>query len=104
MYQQRFDAREFSFDRQDGRFMIDFRETGETVGYIGCYGFRPLHSAVMGIAVARKYWGKGLAFDAQEVLLKFLFDELGLRVVEYYARHRELVDHPSVWLFGISRG
>ncbi|HLF88032.1 MAG TPA: hypothetical protein VI451_03745 [Anaerolineales bacterium] len=38
-------------DRQ-GHFAVVL---GETVGYIGCYGFRPLHSAVMGIAAARKY-------------------------------------------------
>jgi len=84
MYQQRFNGREFSFDRHDGRFMIDFRETGETVGYMGFYELRPRHSVVIGIATAKKIWGKELAYDAQEVLLKFLFEEFGLRVVRMY--------------------
>lgn len=142
MYLQRFNSREFSFDRQDGRFVIDFQDTGETVGYMGYYEFYPRHRAIIGIAIAKKFWGKGLALDAQEVLLKFLFEELGLRVVrmythtgnpamiklaqksgfriatrqreavfkggklydnltldilreEYYARHRDLIDHLS---------
>ena len=84
MYQQRFNSREFSFDRQDGRFMIDLRETGETIGYMGFYDLRPRHSVVFGLAMTKKVWGKGLAFDAQETLLKFLFEEFGLRVVRMY--------------------
>jgi [ribosomal protein S5]-alanine N-acetyltransferase len=84
MYHKRFHDREFSFDRKDGRFMIDYRDTGETVGYLGYYGFQPRHNAIIGIAIAKKFWGKGLAFDAQEVLLEFLFEELGLRVARMY--------------------
>lgn len=84
MYQQRFNSREFSFDRFEARYVIDFRETGENVGYMGYYGLQPRHSVIIGIAIAKKFWGKGHALDAQEVLLKFLFEELGLRVVRMY--------------------
>jgi RimJ/RimL family protein N-acetyltransferase len=41
-------------------------------------------SADLGIAIAKKFWGTGAAFDAQEVLLCFLFVELGVRVVRLW--------------------
>lgn len=34
--------------------------------------------------VAKKFWGTGIANDALEVLLKFLFQALGPRVVRLY--------------------
>jgi RimJ/RimL family protein N-acetyltransferase len=84
MYLKRFDAREFSFEREDGRFILETRKDGEPAGMIGYSGLNPRWSAYLGIMVARKFWGSGLAYDAQEVLLKFLFLELGLRVVRAY--------------------
>lgn len=84
MYTKRFESREFSFDRGDGRFVILHKDSGEPAGTIGYVDHEPRHAATIGIAVAREFWGKGLAFDAQEVLLKFLFNELGLRVVRLW--------------------
>ena len=34
--------------------------------------------------IAKSFWGTGAALDAQEVLLKFLFVELGLRSVRLW--------------------
>jgi RimJ/RimL family protein N-acetyltransferase len=34
--------------------------------------------------VAKKFWGGGVAYDSQEVMLQFLFQELGLRVVRLF--------------------
>jgi RimJ/RimL family protein N-acetyltransferase len=34
--------------------------------------------------VEKKFWGTGFAMDAQETLLKFLFVELGLRVIRLF--------------------
>jgi RimJ/RimL family protein N-acetyltransferase len=84
MYLKRFQAREFSFDREDGRFIVVSKESGEFAGYLGYTGLQPRWSAVIGIMVARKFWGSGFANDAQEVLLRFLFEELGLRVVRLF--------------------
>ena len=84
MYLKRFQEREFSFDRDDGRFVIEHKEDGEVVGHISYYGLEPRHSVVVGIAITKKFWGSGLAYDAQEVLLKFLFEELGLRAVRLW--------------------
>ena len=84
MYMKRFTSREFSFDRQDGRYIIEHKESGERAGTIGFVNHHARHSATIGIAIAKKFWGTGLAYDAQEVLIRFLFHELGLRVVRLW--------------------
>jgi len=84
MYVKRFEAREFSFDPRDARFTVIYKETGERVGHIGYIGLERRFSADLGIAIAQKFWGTGAALDAQEVLLRFLFLELGLRVVRLW--------------------
>jgi RimJ/RimL family protein N-acetyltransferase len=84
MYTKRFKGREFTFDRNDGRFVIVHKDSDELAGTIGYINDEPRHAATIGIAVAKKFWGAGLAYDAQEVLLNFLFHELGLRVVRLW--------------------
>jgi RimJ/RimL family protein N-acetyltransferase len=84
MYTKRFESREFTFDRNDGRFVIVHKDSGDLAGTIGYINHEPRHAATIGIAVAKKFWGTGLAYDAQEVLLNFLFHELGLRVVRLW--------------------
>jgi ribosomal-protein-alanine N-acetyltransferase len=84
MYRKRFESREFSFDRTDGRFIIEYKENGEFAGTILYSNLESRWSAVLGIMVAKKFWGQGVALDAQEVMLKFLFLEMGLRVVRLY--------------------
>ena len=84
MYRKRFDAREFSFDRSDGRFVVLDKETGERIGCIVYSDLEPRFSTTIGIITAKKFWGSGAALDAQEVLLEFLFVELGIRVVRLW--------------------
>lgn len=84
MYLKRFQAREFSFDREDGRFIIETKETGEFAGTISYTWLRPRWSAAIGIMIAKSFWGRGYAYDAQEILLHFLYQELGLRVVRLF--------------------
>jgi ribosomal-protein-alanine N-acetyltransferase len=84
MYLKRFNERAFSFERDDGRFIIEIKETGEFAGTIQYMWLNPRWSAVLGIMVAKKFWGKNIALDAQEVLLKFFFQELGLRVARLF--------------------
>jgi len=84
MYRKRYEEREFSFSRQDGRFIIETKESGEFAGTISYTSVEPRWATVIGIMVPKKFWGKGIAYDAQEVLLKFLFHETGLRVVRLY--------------------
>lgn len=84
MYQKRFEGREFSYDRSDGRFIIEHKATGEFAGTISYTDLESRWSATIGIVVTKKFWGKGVAFDAQETLLRFLYLELGLRVVRLW--------------------
>ena len=79
MYLKRFEGREFSFDRKDGRFIIESKNKHEFAGTISYTGLQPRWSTFIGIMLAKKFWGGGFAFDAQEVMLKFLFEELGLQ-------------------------
>jgi RimJ/RimL family protein N-acetyltransferase len=86
MYIKRFEEREFSFKRDDGRFVIEEKDTGELVGMIGYQLEPPRWSAVIGIAIDRHYWGSGYAYEAQELLLQFLFEELGLHIVRLWTQ------------------
>jgi len=85
MYVKRLDAMEFSYDREDARFSVEHKESGELAGYIGYTHVDPRISTTIGIAIAKPFWGTGVAFDAQEVLLRFLFIELGLRAVHLWS-------------------
>jgi len=87
MYMQRYRDREFSYDRFDGRFIIVSKETGDFAGTISYTGLQPRWSATIGIMLEKKFWGSGFAYDAQEVLLKFMFQELGLRVIRLYTHN-----------------
>lgn len=84
MFRKRFEAREFSFNRYEGRFIIEHKETHEVVGFIGYSDLEPRFSATIGIAVSKPFWGTGMAREAQEALLKFLFVELGLLVLRLW--------------------
>ncbi len=84
MYIKRFEAREFSYDPDEARFVIIDKETGERVGHMTYSDLEPRFSTMLGIMTARKFWGSGLAFDAQETILKFVFCELGVRVVRLF--------------------
>ena len=84
MYKERFHKRKFSLDRTDGRFTIISKDTKDYVGHISYSEYEDRFSANIGIAIDKKFWGTGMAYDAQEVLLKFLFLELGVQVVRLW--------------------
>ena len=81
MHNKRFEGREFSYDRQDGRFMIVDKASSETIGTIGYSNLQSRWEATIGLMITRNFWGAGVAQDTQEIMLKFLFEELGVRVV-----------------------
>jgi RimJ/RimL family protein N-acetyltransferase len=84
MYQKRFSSREFSYQRADGRFIIVEKDSAEPVGSIVYSGVEARWEATLGIMLAKKHWGGGYASDALETLLRFLFEELGLRVLRLW--------------------
>jgi ribosomal-protein-alanine N-acetyltransferase len=83
-YQKQYEEDSFSFERRRARFVIETLDTQEVVGNITYYGLNPRHSVTCGIAIARQFWSAGLAYDAQETLLHFMFEELGVRVVRLW--------------------
>ena len=62
------------------------KETGEAAGSILYSSLVSRWEATMGIMLAKEFWGTGAAFDASEVLLRFMFVELGLRVVRLWTQ------------------
>jgi RimJ/RimL family protein N-acetyltransferase len=86
MHTKRFEGREFSYNRDDGRFIIENKERGEVMGSIVYSGVEPRWDVSIGIMVDKRFWGTGVAYEAQEILLKFLFEELGMRVVRLWTQ------------------
>ena len=84
MYMARFEERKFSFDRFDARFIIEDKASGEFAGIIVYSHLQPRFAVTIGIMVAKPFWSAGVGFDAQDVLLRFLFLELGVQVVRVF--------------------
>jgi RimJ/RimL family protein N-acetyltransferase len=79
MHIRRLETREFTYERDSARLAIVEKASGRLAGFVSYTGEQHRVSASIGIVVSREFWGTGVAFDAQELLLRFLFDELGLR-------------------------
>jgi len=84
VYKKQYEEETFSFKRNRARFIIETLDTGEAAGNISYYSYNPRYGVTIGIAIAKEFWSAGLAFDAMEVLLQFLFEELGVRVVRLW--------------------
>ena len=66
-----------------GGFGIIYKETNQFIGTCG-YEFwnKEHHSAEIGYALSRTYWGKGLMPEAIAKLLLFGFEEMGLNRIQ----------------------
>lgn len=84
MIEGRHKQRAFSFDRDEGRFAIVWKETGECIGHMGYSNLDQRWAVTIGIAVLREFWGTGAAAEAQAITLRFAFEELGVRVVRLW--------------------
>ena len=84
MITKRFSNKEFSFDRTDANFAVEEIKTSKFVGSIGYSHVSKRFDCSLGIRFLKEYWGKGYALESQELILKFLFQELGLRVVRLW--------------------
>ena len=84
MHVKRLDAMEFSYERDSARFSVVEKATDALAGFISYTHLEPRMSTTIGITIAKPFWGRGIALDAQEVLLGFLFEELGVRAVHLW--------------------
>lgn len=86
MIRRRYWDRDFSYRRDHGIFVIEVREGEEVAGMISYSDVVDRFEATWGLALDRQWWGTGVAHDAADTLLVFLFEELGLRVVRLYTQ------------------
>ena len=84
MHVKRFEGLEIAFERTSARLVIEEKTSGRAAGFVSYTGEQHRMSTSIGIVVAQEFWGTGVAFDAQETLLRFLFGELGLREVHLW--------------------
>src|SRR5574340_886371 len=56
MYRKRYEERQFSFERDDGRFIIIHKESGQFAGTTSYSDLRSRLSATVGIMVAKEFW------------------------------------------------
>ncbi len=85
MYEKREEKRVFEYEPDEGHFSIIDKETNQLIGITVYNGLQPRHSVNLGLIIGNQaFWGKGHGLDAQEVLLEFLFLELGVRVVRLW--------------------
>jgi RimJ/RimL family protein N-acetyltransferase len=59
---------------------------GALIGNINYSEGVPRFDATLGIVTGKEHWGKGLAEEAQELLLEFLFVERGVQVVRLWTQ------------------
>jgi len=81
IYQKQYQEQTFETDRKRARFVIETIESGEVAGFITYYSYKSRYDVTVGISIAKQFWSAGLAYDSQETLLRFLFEELGVRVI-----------------------
>lgn len=86
MMRSRYLERSFDYKRSDGIFVIEATDDGSAVGTISYTGVIDRMEAVWGIALDRDRWGTGIAREATDLLLRFMFLELGLKVIRLYTQ------------------
>jgi RimJ/RimL family protein N-acetyltransferase len=81
MIRRRYWDRDFSYRRDHGIFVIELKDGGAVAGMVSYSDVVDRMEASWGLAIDERFWGTGVALDAGDTLLRFLFVELGLRVV-----------------------
>jgi RimJ/RimL family protein N-acetyltransferase len=86
MVRRRYWDRNFEYRRDYGIFVIEMRDGEDVAGMISYSEVVDRMEATWGLAIEQRFWGTGVAMDAGDTLLRFLFEELGLRVVRLYTQ------------------
>lgn len=65
------------------RWGITHKETGKMIGSCGFHNREPKHfRAEIGYELSREYWGKGIASEALQAVVRYGFDHLRLERIE----------------------
>jgi RimJ/RimL family protein N-acetyltransferase len=86
MIRRRYWDRDFSYRPDHGLFVVETKDGGERAGMVSYGDVVDRFEASWGLAIERRFWGTGVAYDAGDTLLRFFFEELGLRVVRLYTQ------------------
>lgn len=86
MIRRRYWDRDFAYRRTDAIFIIETKDKEEVAGMISYSDLVDRMEATWGVAVHKRFWGTGVGHDAADTLLRFLFHELGLRVVRLWTQ------------------
>jgi RimJ/RimL family protein N-acetyltransferase len=82
---------------------VALRESDHVVGRLTLNVDRPQRRGTIGFLLARVYWGRGLAAEAQRLVLDYSFGPLGLRRIEAYADPRNTSSLRSLERLGFRR-
>ncbi|MFO7298801.1 MAG: GNAT family protein [Actinomycetes bacterium] len=86
MIRRRYWDRDFSYHRNDAIFIVEVKESCEVAGMMSYSGVVDRFEADWGLAIRKEFWGTGVSRDASDTMLRFLFHELGLRVVRLWTQ------------------
>lgn len=86
MIEKRYGGRDSEYRRDSAMFMIETIGDGETVGFVSYNELIDRMEATIVIAVLRRHWGSGMTTEACQLLLRFLFEDLGLKVVRLWTQ------------------
>lgn len=86
MIRRRYWDRDFEYRRDLAFFVVETRDGGERAGMVTYSDVVDRFEASWGLTIDPRFWGTGVAHDAGDTLLRFLFEELGLRVVRLYTQ------------------
>jgi RimJ/RimL family protein N-acetyltransferase len=70
-----------------GRWALEWRDTGELIGYCGLSSGNPEVGVELAYLLARKEWGKGLALEAGRAALRYGFEKLGRNSISGLTLH-----------------
>lgn len=70
-------------ERQRLGWIIEDTETGKTIGEISCFDIDvDNEKGEIGYFLGKEYWGQGIMSSILRVIIKYLFDDLGIRRLE----------------------
>ena len=61
-----------------GFCMMDWKETGETIGWSGLQPLAETDEIEVGYGMAKKFWGRGIGLECAKAWLEFGFNKAGL--------------------------
>lgn len=82
MIRRRYWDQDFSFRPTSAVLIVE--TDGEPAGFVAYTDVKDRHEATIGVVIAKRHWGSGIAHEAVDLLLWLLFDRMGMRVVRLW--------------------